>query len=236
MEPLSPNAIALIAGGMRYYRTVGSRPAIRRPMPLTPEQQAEIAAARAAEPPDPPRDRAGAGGNPLRGAAGARPRLCPGHRLHGRRRRDRAGGARLVRARHQAGQRGPGPHQLSDAAPPHDAVRDVRDQVPRQIADLCRAAMDPPPHRQRQRILGALFDPRQRILHPGPRAPGRPIRRQPPGPRPSHRGRRRPPRPRPAARRCRARLCRLRRPAQRGRHRRRRATPPGPVWRASWPA
>ena len=204
-------------------------------MKLTPEQQAEIAAARAAA-------------HPTRRAtvpaleeilyetlAGARPRLCPGHRLHGRRRRDRAGGARLVRARHQAGQRGSRPHKLSDAAPAHDAVRDVRDQVPRQTADLRRAAMDPPPHRQRQRILRPLFDPRQRILHPVPRASGRPIRREPPGPGPDHRGRGGPPRARPAARRFRARLCRLRRTAQRGRDRRRRATRPGPVWRANWP-
>ena len=44
----------------------------------------------------------------------------------------------------QAGQRRPGADQLSDAAPPHDAVRDVRDQVPREAADLRRAAVDPP--------------------------------------------------------------------------------------------
>ena len=49
-----------------------------------------------------------------------------------------------------------------------------------------------------------------------------------------HRGRRRPPRPRPAARGCRARLCRLRRDAQRGRGRRTRATPPGRASPASW--
>ena len=88
-----------------------------------------------------------------------------------------------------AGQRGPRPHQLSDAAPAHDAVRDVRDQVPRQAADLCRAAMDPAPHRQRQRVLGALFDPRQRVLHPGARASGGQADDQPPGPRRGARGR-----------------------------------------------
>ncbi len=62
-------------------------------------------------------------------------------------------------------------------------VRDVRDQVPRQAADLRRAAVDPPPHRQRQRVFGALFDPRQRILHPGARASGGAGDDQPPGPR-----------------------------------------------------
>ena len=40
-------------------------------------------------------------------------------------------------------------------------------KYPCQTADLCRPAMDPPSHRQRQRILGTLFDPRQRILYSG---------------------------------------------------------------------
>ena len=110
-----------------------------------------------------------------------------------------------------------GPHQLSDAPPPHDPVRDVRDQVPRQIADLCRPAVDPPPHRQRQRILGALFDPRQRVLYPGARASGGAGVGQPPGPRRCHRGRSGAARPRPLAQRCRARLCRLHDAPQRGR-------------------
>ena len=128
-------------------------------------------------------DRAGAGGNPVPGAAGARSRLRPRRRLHGRRCRRRAGGARVLRPRHQEGQRGSRADQLPDAASPHDAVRDVRDQVPREAADLRGAPVDPPPHRQRERILGALLDPRQRVLHAQARASGGAEQGQPPGPR-----------------------------------------------------
>ncbi len=133
-------------------------------MRLTQQQQAEIAGQRGEE-----RTTRRATVPALeeilyRAAAGARSRLCPGRRLYGRRRRDRAGGAGFLRAWYEAGQRRSRPDQLSDAASPYDAVRDVRDQVSRQIADLCRAAMDSAPHRQRQRILGTLFDPRQRVL------------------------------------------------------------------------
>src|SRR6185312_15540596 len=123
---------------------------------------------------------------------------------------DRAGGAGLLRARHEAGQRGPGPHQLPDAASAYDPVRNVRDQVPRQIADLCRPAVDPAPHRQRQRVQRAVLDPRQRVLYPGPGAPRRPGRDQPPGPGFGAGGGAGPARPRPVARGRRARLCRLR--------------------------
>ena len=146
-------------------------------MRLEPEQQDEIAR-RARR--DPPTRRATVPAleeilyEPL---AGARSRFRPGHRLYGRRCRGGAGGARLLRPGHQAGQRGSGPDQLSDAPSPYDALRDVRDQIPRQIADLRRPAVDPPPHRQRQRIFGALFDPRQRILHPGRRSISRRRRR-----------------------------------------------------------
>ena len=122
---------------------------------------------------------------------------------------DRAGGPRLLWPRHAQGQRGSRPDQLSDAAPPHDAVRDVRDQVPRQAADLCGAAVDPAPHRQRQRVLGALFDPRQGVLHPGARASGGAGDDQPPGPRRRARGRGGEAGARSVARGCRARLCRL---------------------------
>ena len=47
----------------------------------------------------------------------------------------------------------------------HHAVRDVRDQAAREAADLRRPPVDPPPHRQRQRVLGPLLDPRPRVLH-----------------------------------------------------------------------
>ena len=134
------------------------------PCPLS-GQRAEIdaASARPAQPTRAP-PFAGARGDPLSGAAGAGSRLRPRRRLHGRRCRHRAGGARVLRPRHQAGQRGSRADPLSDAPSPHDAVRDVRDQVPRQAADLRGAPVDPPSHRQRERILGALFDPRQRVL------------------------------------------------------------------------
>ncbi len=91
--------------------------------------------------------------------------------------RHRAGGPRLLRPRH--------PASVSEDAGlirylmrhrHTHAVRDVRDQVPREAADLRRAAVDPPPHRQRERILRALFDPGPGVLHPRARAPGRAIR------------------------------------------------------------
>ena len=88
------------------------------------------------------------------------------HRLYGRRRGDRAGGAGLLRTRHQAGQRRPRPDQLSDAPPAHEPVRDVRAQAAREAADLRRAAVDPAPHRQRQRVLRPLLGARSRVLHP----------------------------------------------------------------------
>jgi hypothetical protein len=55
---------------------------------------------------------------------------------------------------------------LPHAAPPLDALRDVRDQAPREAADLRGAAVDPPPHGERERVLRALLDPRPRVLHP----------------------------------------------------------------------
>ena len=149
---------------------------------------------------------------------------------------DRAGGARLLRPRHQEGQRGPGPHQLSDAPPPHDAVRDVRDQVPREAADLRGAPVDPPPHRQRERVFRALFDPRQRVLYAGARASRRAVRGQPPGPRRRARGRGGRARARAAARGCRARLRALRGDAERGRDGRGDAIPAARASRASWRA
>ena len=155
----------------------------QRTMPLSTDQQAEI---------DQARDGAQTTLRPIApaleeilvpGAAGARSRLRPRRRLHGRRRRRRAGGARVLRPRHQEGQRGSRADQLPDAASPHDAVRDVRDQVPREAADLRGAPVDPPPHRQRERVLGALLDPRQRVLSAQARASRGPEQGQPPGPR-----------------------------------------------------
>ena len=205
-------------------------------MPLSTDQQAEIDQARGGAQPTLRPGRAGAGGDPLPGAAGARSRLRPRHRLHGRRCRRRAGRARLLRPRHQEGQRGPRADQLPDAAPPHDAVRDVRDQVPREAADLRGAAVDPPPHRQRERVLGALLDPRQRVLHARARAAGGAEQGQPPGPRRRARRQGGRARARPAQEGCRAGLRALHGDAERGRGRASRSIPSARAWRASWRA
>ena len=230
MAPRFPHGRAAAAHKVRGQRRTTK-------MPLTTDQQAEI-------------DQARAGAQPtLRPIAPALeeilyqalPVLDHGFirvdRLHGRRCRRRAGGARVLRPRHQEGQRGSRADQLSDAAPPHDAVRDVRDQVPREAADLRRAAVDPPPHRQRERILGALLDPRQRILHPRARASGGAAQGQPPGPRRGA-GRRG---GRARLRRCCAkdaelRLRALRGDAERGRGGRAARSRARRAWRASWRA
>ena len=49
-------------------------------------------------------------------------------------------------------ERGPRPDPLPHAAPPHDAVRDVRAEAPLQAADLRGAPVDPAPHGQRERV------------------------------------------------------------------------------------
>ena len=174
-----------------YPTRIGSLAGIPPHAPLPrPESRDRGRPRRAA--PDPAADRAGPRGDPLRGAAGARPRLRAGGRLHGRRCRRGAGGAGLLRQGHAARQRGCRAHQLPDAPSPYHAVRDVRDQVPRQAADLRRAPVDPPPHRQRQRVLGALLDPRQRVLPAQGGTARRAGDQQPPGPgRRAHRRRRR---------------------------------------------
>ena len=162
---------------------------------------------------------------------GARPRLRPGHRLHGRRRGDRAGGPGLLRPRHQAGAGGCRADPLPDAPPAHHAVRDVRDQVPRQTADLRRPPVDPAPHRQRERVFRALLDPGQGVLHPVAGTPRGAVGDQPPGPR-RRAGRRGGGRGAgPAALRCRTLLRPLRADAERGRRRRSRTAA---AWRANW--
>ena len=163
----------------------------RLPMSLTAEQQAEIAAARRR-----PTRRATVPALEARlGAAHPRPRprLHPRRRLHGRRRRHRPGRPRLLRRRHQDRPRRRRPHPLPDAPLALDPLRDVRDQAAREAPGLRRPPVDPPPHRQRQRILRPLLDPRPRVLHPRPRPPRRPVPRQQPGPRRDPRGPTRPP-------------------------------------------
>ncbi len=203
-------------------------------MPLTEQQTAEIAASRAQRAQTAPAHRAGAGGAALPGDPGAGPRLRPGDRLHGRRRGDRAGGAGVLRPRHAAGVRGCRADPLPDAAPPLHAVRDVRDQVPRETADFRGAAVDPASHRQRERVFRALFDPGPRILHAGAGAPGGAVGGQPAGPRRRAGRRRGGTGAGPAARGCDALLRPLRRDAERGRGGGSRAIRRARGWRANW--
>src|SRR3984893_11168681 len=195
-------------------------------MPRPGEEKRDAAAAGAAgrdrgparrDPADPAGHSAGPGGDPIPTAAGARSRLHPGHRLYGRRCGDRAGGPRLLWPRNPQGQRGPGADQLFDAPPAYDSVRDVRDQVPRQIADLCCTTVDPASHGKRQRVLRPILDPRQRILCACPRASGGAGQDKPPGARRRVRPGSGAAGGRSAAQRCRARLRRVCRAAQRGR-------------------
>ena len=184
----------------------------------------------------PPRRLAGAGRGALPGLPAAGSRLRPGHRLHGRRCGGGAGGARLVRPRHQEGERGQGPHPLSDPPPPLDPVRDVRDQVPREAADLRGAAVDPPPHRQRERIFRALFDPGPRVLCPGGGESGGAVGQQPAGPRRRAGGQGGGAGARPAAHRRDPRLRPLPHHAERERGRAEDRRARGRGWRASWRA
>ena len=112
-----------------------------------------------------------------------RPRFHPRRRLHGRRRRHRPGRPRLLRRRHQDRPRRRRPHPLPDAPLALDPLRDVRDQAAREAPGLRRPPVDPPPHRQRQRILRPLLDPRPRVLHPRSRPTSPPSPQQQPGPR-----------------------------------------------------
>ena len=178
-------------------------------------------------------DGAGARGDSLRADARARPRVRARRRLHGRRRRGRSGGPGVLWQGDAKRARRCRAHQLSHAPPPHDAVRDVRDQVPREASHLRRAPMDPAPHRQRQRVLGALFDPRQGVLRAAARAPGRPVEKQPPGPRRGPRRRRGRESARPFEKRRRALPCPLRGDAQRGRGRRDTGPDAAAAWRAN---
>ena len=57
---------------------------------------------------------------------------------------------------------------------PHHAVRDVRDQAPRPRADGLLAAVDPPPHGQRQRVLAPATPRRSTPPSDGPAEPGAP--------------------------------------------------------------
>ena len=55
-------------------------------------------------------------------------------------------------------------------------------EAPRQAAGLRRAAVDPAPHRERERIFRPLFDPRPGVLHPPARGSGRAVGGEQPGP------------------------------------------------------
>src|SRR4029450_8011244 len=73
--------------------------------------------------------------------------------------------------------RRPRPPQPPAAASPPAPVQNARDQAPREAADFRGPPVDPPSHRQRERILGALLDPRQRALRAHARAPAGPEQR-----------------------------------------------------------
>ena len=135
------------------------------PMPLTPEQQAEIDAQRTRPSATRRADRAGARGDPLPGRCRCSITASSASSTTWATTAPIVQAARVSYGTGTAqGQRGSRADPLSDAPPPLDAVRDVRDQVPREAADLRGAAVDPAPHRQRERVFGALFDPRQRVL------------------------------------------------------------------------
>ena len=87
--------------------------------------------------------------------AGRRIRLP--RRRDGRRRLRRAGGPRQLRRGDQTRLRRSHADSLPDAASPHDAVRDGRDQAPGPRADGLLAAMDSPSHGLGQRIQHAVF-------------------------------------------------------------------------------
>ena len=94
---------------------------------------------------------------PLAEVPRAQRRLCLPRRLHGGRRRRRAGGPRQLWGGDQAGLRRPHADPLPPAASPHDAVRDGRDQAARPRPDGLLAAVDSPPHGERQRVQHAVL-------------------------------------------------------------------------------
>ncbi len=78
-------------------------------------------------------------------------------RRDGRRSGGRASRARQLRRRHAQGIRRPRADPLLDAASPHHPVRNGGDQISGARADGLLAAMDPSPHRQRERVQHPLF-------------------------------------------------------------------------------
>ena len=95
----------------------------------------------------------------------ARPRLRLAGRLHGHRRVHRARRARELRLRHAQAEPDARPAALPAPPPAHDAERDGRAQVPLLHADVHRAPVDPAPHGQRERVLGALLADADALLH-----------------------------------------------------------------------
>ena len=114
--------------------------------------------------------------------------------------------------------------------------RNVRDQAACEAADLRRAPVDSPPYGQCERIFGAVFRARPRILHSGAGASGGAVLRQPAGPercagrRGSGAG------AAAAARGCCGLLCPLRGDAERGAGTARRPIRAGGAWRGNWRA
>ena len=96
----------------------------------------------------------------------ARPRLRVAGRLHGHRRVHRARGARQLRLRHAQAEPDARPAALPAPAQAHHAQRDGRAEVPLLHAHVHRAPVDPPPHRQRERDVGALLPDADAVLQP----------------------------------------------------------------------
>ena len=148
-------------------------------MPLTPEQQAEIDEQRAQPRP-----------TPARRVRGMEKHLYLAHqvldhglvrrRLHGRRFRDHAGPRGSLWARHEipsARMKGLIRYLMRHW---HSTPFEMCEVKFTSSFGLCRPAMDPAPHRQCERIFGALFHPRPRVLHSAPEHFGA-ILGEPPG-------------------------------------------------------
>ena len=97
---------------------------------------------------------------------GARPRVRGAGRLHGHRRRHRAGRPGELRLRHPAAQQDPGAHPLPAAPQAHHPQRDGGAEVPLLHAHLHRPPVDPASHGQRQRVQRPLFADSHALLLP----------------------------------------------------------------------
>ena len=172
-------------------------------MPLSPEQTAEIAAARDAAHETRRATVPALEAMLFTAVPPPRPRFYSCHRLHGRRFRHRAGSPRLLRPRH--------PARVSEDAGLIRYLMRHRHSTPFEMCEIKYHVKLPifvarqwirPPHGQRERIFRTLLGYGSRVLPPRPSSACRPILGQPAGKGRCARGRGSRPRPRPAARRC----------------------------------